>query len=86
MTAQHRAFGTNTTYAYAKEQVLRVATELGTFTLVQVRQSIPNCNASYIERAMKELREEGYIEHSHGRNKNQGSPRLYSRRYSEVEA
>lgn len=86
MTSRHRAYGTNTTYAYAKEQVLRVATELGTFTLVQIRQSIPNCNATNIDRALKELREEGYIEHSHGRNKNQGNPRLYSRRYSEVEA
>lgn len=76
MGSQHRAFETNTTYPYAKEQVRRVALDLETFTLVQIRRSVPQCNSRYIDRAIRELREEGVIQYSTGRNA-QSRPRLY---------
>ena len=78
MGSQHRSFETNTTYRYAKEQVRPVAIDLGTFTLVEVKRSIPQCNYQNIDRAMKELRAEGVIAFSTGRNKVQGHPRLYT--------
>ena len=78
MGSQHRSFESNSTYVYAKDQVRRVAVDLGTFTLVEVRRSIPQCNSAYIERAMRELREEGFIEFSSRRNRTQGHPRLYT--------